>query len=899
MRRKISAAIVAAGMMVMNSAPVLATVDVNALPQFKGGNNVNVQTGDDITGNFTGGKPDMNVQIQGDAGSVGTANWNSFDIGSNKHVNFEFTAHNQTSLNRVEAAGGMSQIYGQMTNSCGSNCGYASTGKVILINPNGVLFGTGANVNLNSFTVSTLDGQYTPGADGTKGGSLTLTPNTSEAYNGKNKGIIAVQDGATIYGDKAVNFAADNRIILYEGSKIKTNIGNNAKYTSGTPLAMGNVRLVTADGVTFKYENNGATTDMPQNSFKASNKEMNIDVQGYIESGKVDIRNYSSNVNSELNVYKGTIKAVKAVKGNDGSIWLTANNHVVVDDSNLITSNMDGAEAVDGGNIQILAGQKASVKDSNLKAVGNIKSESVNLNSVIEDSILTADKNVDIKAAEKASIQKGSKVAGNNITVNGTKEANVLNSAINAQGDITILSDSSISTENSDILTKGNITLESKGDVSLVDSTFAQEKDEDGNVTKRATGVKVSAKNNITDESLSGSTFNGDLLVLESTDESIKLGDLSNTQFNSSSKQPTQFKAGKNIEIVKKEGDLTVPKWSFEAGDDILLQAEAGKVKFTKGAVDNFQKGDRIILKALTNISTDANGEAVNLNGIQTTMEAGNNINVKVKGVDVREKALIAKAGKNMNVTAEGDLAVSELISGNNMTLKADNILSGSPKSSTNHYFKNEGDSSEDRAYIEVGGTFTTYETERTSDENAEGQDAFNVTDSTDLTDDGQFNKKHWIEFGKNKDEKVLLVNKRPVNYQKEEPDITIPNRGGLVDPEDPSTAQPGDGNPGPSVEPVDPNPDKGNYEEQYDPNKEYDDDCEKAPGIDEEGSELPEIEDPELPENPSAEEKSPVPPTDENELPMMPLSEISLKNVDSAVNSVGTYTLKLEEIKK
>ena len=803
MRRKISAAIVAAGMMVMNSAPVLATVDVNALPQFKGGNNVNVQTGDDITGNFTGGKPDMNVQIQGDAGSVGTANWNSFDIGSNKHVNFEFTAHNQTSLNRVEAAGGMSQIYGQMTNSCGSNCGYASTGKVILINPNGVLFGTGANVNLNSFTVSTLDGQYTPGADGTKGGSLTLTPNTSEAYNGKNKGIIAVQDGATIYGDKAVNFAADNRIILYEGSKIKTNIGNNAKYTSGTPLAMGNVRLVTADGVTFKYENNGATTDMPQNSFKASNKEMNIDVQGYIESGKVDIRNYSSNVNSELNVYKGTIKAVKAVKGNDGSIWLTANNHVVVDDSNLITSNMEGADAVDGGNIQILAGKIASVKDSKFDAVGNIKSESVNSNAIVENSIVNAGKNVDIKAKNIASIQKSSKITADNIAINGVSKANILNSKLNASKNITISSDNSISTVASDILADNNIEVTSKGDVSLADSTFAKTKD--GGITGAAS-VKVTAKNDITDASVSGSTFNGNVVAVESTNGNIKLGDLDKKQFNSAI-DPAQFKAAQNIEIVKEQGDLTVPKWSFEAGNDVLLQAKAGKVQFAQDAADNFKSAKHIKLKAQTDITTDTN--AVDLKNIQTTMEAGKDIDVKIKGAGERSNALIAKAGQNMNVTAEGNLAVSELISQGNMTLKADNILSGSPKASNDHYFKNPGDHSQDsddpRAYIEVGGTFTTYETARGADE--EGKDKFNVSDSTDLTNDGQYNKKHLIEFGNNNDEKVLLVNKRPVNYQKDEPNLPGAGKGDIADPENPGSSEGGSGKPGPSVDPVEPDP--------------------------------------------------------------------------------------------
>ena len=128
----------------MSFTPAFADVDANMLPGFNSGTNVDVST--------TGNK--MNVQINAGKGGIGTANWDYFHVGKDATVNFEFTDHNQTALNKVSATGGLSQIYGNITSSGCASCGYdtVATSKVILINPNGVLFGDGANVNLNSFT---------------------------------------------------------------------------------------------------------------------------------------------------------------------------------------------------------------------------------------------------------------------------------------------------------------------------------------------------------------------------------------------------------------------------------------------------------------------------------------------------------------------------------------------------------------------------------------------------------------------------------------------------------------------------------------------------------------------------------------------------------------------------
>ena len=146
--RKLLSAAVALGVLASTSLTPIAYADVavNALPTLNNAINANVTTSGS----------NMNVQINAGQGGLGTLNWDTYNVGKDASVNYEFSAHNQTALNKVSATGGLSQIYGKITSSGCHNCGYEGTGKVILLNPNGVLFGNGANVDLNSFTVSTV-----------------------------------------------------------------------------------------------------------------------------------------------------------------------------------------------------------------------------------------------------------------------------------------------------------------------------------------------------------------------------------------------------------------------------------------------------------------------------------------------------------------------------------------------------------------------------------------------------------------------------------------------------------------------------------------------------------------------------------------------------------------------
>ncbi|MDF0605677.1 filamentous hemagglutinin N-terminal domain-containing protein [Neisseriaceae bacterium TC5R-5] len=91
--------------------------------------------------------PVVNQQLNVQQSSSKLAiDWQSFDIGVGKQVNFQQPDSRAIALNRVVGTNG-SQILGQLN----------ANGRVFLINPNGVLFGSNARVNVGSLITSTLD----------------------------------------------------------------------------------------------------------------------------------------------------------------------------------------------------------------------------------------------------------------------------------------------------------------------------------------------------------------------------------------------------------------------------------------------------------------------------------------------------------------------------------------------------------------------------------------------------------------------------------------------------------------------------------------------------------------------------------------------------------------------
>ena len=161
--------------------------------------------------------------------------WQSFNIGAGASVTFNQPSSSAIALNRVLGAGG-SEIYGRLS----------ANGQVFLTNPNGVLFGRGAQVDVGGLVASTLGmsaedfmlGRYSLRAQGTagsivnqgtiraEGGSVALV-----APSVTNDGLIEAQHGAislTAASAATVDLMADGlvRIRIDEGA-LQAEIANN------------------------------------------------------------------------------------------------------------------------------------------------------------------------------------------------------------------------------------------------------------------------------------------------------------------------------------------------------------------------------------------------------------------------------------------------------------------------------------------------------------------------------------------------------------------------------------------------------------------------------------------------------------------------------------------------
>ncbi|HAF2118528.1 TPA: filamentous hemagglutinin N-terminal domain-containing protein [Salmonella enterica] len=171
-------------------------------------------------------------QIVGGQGSISTSgsqmtihqqtqnmatNWHSFDIGKNNTVQFIQPDSSAVALNRVTGASG-SQIMGTLK----------ANGRVFILNPNGVLFGKDARVNVAGLVASTknintadfMKGQYTlssegnPGAQVVNQGSLTTSKGGYIVLVGErvsNSGSITTPSGKTVLAaGKTVTLQLDN-----------------------------------------------------------------------------------------------------------------------------------------------------------------------------------------------------------------------------------------------------------------------------------------------------------------------------------------------------------------------------------------------------------------------------------------------------------------------------------------------------------------------------------------------------------------------------------------------------------------------------------------------------------------------------------------------------------------
>lgn len=197
-------------------------------------------------------------------------NWNTFDVAANETVQFQQPSASAVALNRILDQN-PSQVFGRID----------ANGQVILVNPNGLLFGQSAQLNVGSLVASSLDvvgfdavtGRYTFGTSGTdigaviNEGSITAGPGGSVTLLGgrvTNNGSIVASYGTVnlaagrsatldLAGDGLLQLEVDSQLVENESGAAAA-VENN-----GSVQANGGRVLLTAqalDGVFVNLVNN-------------------------------------------------------------------------------------------------------------------------------------------------------------------------------------------------------------------------------------------------------------------------------------------------------------------------------------------------------------------------------------------------------------------------------------------------------------------------------------------------------------------------------------------------------------------------------------------------------------------------------------------------------------------
>ena len=313
--------------------------------------------------NPTGGTVISGSATIGSAGNTTTINqnsdkaiinWNSFSIGSGETTRFNQPSSSSIALNRV-TGNDPSSIFGNLS----------ANGKIMLINPNGIFFGTGSNVDVAGLIATTaqikdsdfLNGNHAFVQDANKTAGIVNEGTIKVADTGlaalvapsvENRGIIQANLGKVVlgsgkaftvvdtYGDNLIQFATDSELA-------------NAKVAnSGTIMANGGKVLMTAKAAAGVVDNV-------------------INMDGVIEANSVTQRNGEiilSGGNHGIVKVAGTIKARGQTAGlKGGKVKITGDKVGLFAGTNIDASgDIGGGEVLVGGDYQ---GKNAAVQNAN------------------------------------------------------------------------------------------------------------------------------------------------------------------------------------------------------------------------------------------------------------------------------------------------------------------------------------------------------------------------------------------------------------------------------------------------------------------------------------------------------------------------------------------------------
>lgn len=316
-----------------------------------------VQSG---TAEFTRGESSLDIDQKTDRVAI---DWTNFDIASNERVNFNQPGADSIALNRV-TGNDVSQIYGSLT----------ANGQVFLINPNGVLFGKGASVDVGGLYASTAnvnDAFMKEFGNNKDGFSLEIgKDNTAAIINQakitaindklKNEGGLVVLHAANVDNEGKITTGKGGKVQLAAGQKLNVNF-DSAKINFTVDGGLSEANVLNAGTISAQ---NGVIAMTARGADKVLSSVVNT------EGAKLEAKGLAVNEKGEIvldagtgiTAISGTVDASGENDANGGTINVKS-DFIYVD--NKAELNASGAN---GGNVFMKTVKVAVEPNANIHA---------------------------------------------------------------------------------------------------------------------------------------------------------------------------------------------------------------------------------------------------------------------------------------------------------------------------------------------------------------------------------------------------------------------------------------------------------------------------------------------------------------------------------------------------
>jgi filamentous hemagglutinin family protein len=356
--------------------------------------------------------------------------WLSFSIGAQSSVDFIQPSISAVAVNRISGSNG-SEILGHLN----------ANGEVYLINPNGILFGKGSQVNVGGLVASTLSESSPAGSSQSFSGSSTasiVNQGTITAANGgyvalignrvSNEGVITAQLGTVALGSGSavtLDFSGDRLVHLQVDQSTLNNLAENKQLIE----ADGGLVIMTAGAqraLLASVVNNSGIIE----ARTVENHGGTIELLGGMSAGAVNV--------------SGTLDASAPEGGNGGFIETNAAHVEVANEAKVTTASSQGLTgswlidpedftvAPTGGDISgaALSGELATTSVT-LESSAGSKAQSGSGNVNIDDTVTwSANTKLTLTAANNVNVNENITATGSTAalaidpnTANGTQTA--------------------------------------------------------------------------------------------------------------------------------------------------------------------------------------------------------------------------------------------------------------------------------------------------------------------------------------------------------------------------------------------------------------------------------------------------------------------------------------------